>query len=193
MAWLWSHRSRPAFASRQWWRAWGKRVLLLRALIAVHWRVTRLRHRGAVVGNRVFISPAPIEGDFKRLTVGDATFIGRVQIQLVADVRIGAAVCINDGSRILSASHSTNDRKWPMISKPIVIEDHVWIATGAIILPGVSIGRGAVIGAGAVVGRDVPPFAVMVGNPARNTNRKRPSDLCYEPVRSVALFDAWLN
>ena len=49
----------------------------------------------------------------------------------------------------------------------VTIEDDVWIGAGAIILPGTTIHKGAVIGAGAVVTKDVPPFSVVVGNPAR--------------------------
>jgi acetyltransferase-like isoleucine patch superfamily enzyme len=54
-----------------------------------------------------------------------------------------------------------------MISIPVVIEDDVWIGTGAIILPGVKIGIGAVVGAGSVVTKDVPNFAVVFGHPAK--------------------------
>jgi acetyltransferase-like isoleucine patch superfamily enzyme len=50
---------------------------------------------------------------------------------------------------------------------PIVIEDDVWIGFNAVILKGVTIGKGAIIGAAAIVTKDVPPYAVMVGNPAR--------------------------
>ena len=52
-------------------------------------------------------------------------------------------------------------------TKKVVIEENVWIASNVIILPGVTIGEGAVVGAGAVVTKDVPPFAVVGGNPAK--------------------------
>jgi acetyltransferase-like isoleucine patch superfamily enzyme len=54
-----------------------------------------------------------------------------------------------------------------MVSKPIEIGDDVWIGTGVKILKGVKIGKGAVIGAGSVVTRDIPPYSIAVGIPAR--------------------------
>jgi maltose O-acetyltransferase len=51
--------------------------------------------------------------------------------------------------------------------KPVVIRDFVWIGIGVMILPGVEIGEGAIIGMGSVINRDVPPLAIMLGNPAR--------------------------
>ncbi|HOA81763.1 MAG TPA: DapH/DapD/GlmU-related protein, partial [Defluviitaleaceae bacterium] len=54
-------------------------------------------------------------------------------------------------------------------AQEIVIEDDAWIGAGAIILPGVRIGRGAVIGAGAVVTRDIPEYSIAVGVPAKPT------------------------
>ena len=51
--------------------------------------------------------------------------------------------------------------------QPVVIEDDVWIGARVIFLPGVRVGRGAIVGAGAVVTKDVPDYALVVGNPAR--------------------------
>lgn len=56
---------------------------------------------------------------------------------------------------------------WNIYAQPVKIEDGVWIGGGAIILPGVTIGRNAVIGAGAVVTKDIPANAVAVGSPAK--------------------------
>ena len=59
-------------------------------------------------------------------------------------------------------------------SKPITIEDDVWIGGGAIILPGVTIGKGSVIGTGSVVTKSIPPYSVAAGNPCRviKTNKE---------------------
>jgi maltose O-acetyltransferase len=93
--------------------------------------------------------------------------------------RVGAAGGITIGNHVMIAGYvtliTTNHRYKTQFSpednydesKPIVIHDDVWIGERAIILPGVNIGRGAIVGAGAVVPKDVPEYAVVVGNPAR--------------------------
>ena len=70
---------------------------------------------------------------------------------------------------ITSLTHDyTEDNMYnTTLAKPVVIEDEVWIGAHAIILPGTRVGRGAVIGAGSVVTRDIPPYAVAYGVPAK--------------------------
>ncbi|KAJ4143654.1 hypothetical protein NW765_000802 [Fusarium oxysporum] len=53
------------------------------------------------------------------------------------------------------------------MGKPITIEQDCWIGGGAIILPGRTIGKGSTVGAGSIVTKDVPPFTIVAGNPAR--------------------------
>ena len=68
---------------------------------------------------------------------------------------------------IANAPGGDRDRRPPLVAKPVVIEDDAEVGIGAIILKGVRIGAGSRVGAGAVVARDVPPGAVVEGNPAR--------------------------
>ena len=83
---------------------------------------------------------------------------------------IGDRVSIGPNCTFVLMSHpnSSHIRKH-IKSKPAIIRigDDVWIGASAIILPGVTIGEGAVVGAGAVVTKDIPPFAIVVGNPAK--------------------------
>ena len=85
-------------------------------------------------------------------------------------MHIGHHVMIGPGVQIYTAAHlleaEARNQGWE-VARPIVIEDNVWLGGGAILLPGVRIGRNAVVGAGAVVSRDGPANTVVVGNPAR--------------------------
>jgi len=87
-------------------------------------------------------------------------------------VRIGGHVMIGPAVQIYTAAHllqaDARVAGWE-VTKPVVIEDNVWIGGGAVVLPNVTIGRNAVVGAGAVVTRDVPASTIVVGNPARVT------------------------
>lgn len=66
----------------------------------------------------------------------------------------------------------------PGLSKgQVVVEDDVWIGAGAIILSGVRVGKGAVVGAGAVVAKDIPPYSIAVGNPARVVKSRFSNDV----------------
>ncbi|MGF1465837.1 MAG: acyltransferase [Sandaracinaceae bacterium] len=81
--------------------------------------------------------------------------------------------------KILTSAHREAGRALPVLHAPLAfapvrIEDDADLGTGAIVLPGVTVGRGAIVGAGAVVTKDVAPYAVVAGNPARPL-RERPA------------------
>lgn len=95
-----------------------------------------------------------------------------VEIYNKARVYIGDAVTISQGAYICTASHDVRSPRMALVTKPIVINSQAWIAARAIVLPGVTIGEGAVVGAGAVVSRDVPPWSIAVGNPARVVSKR---------------------
>jgi acetyltransferase-like isoleucine patch superfamily enzyme len=107
--------------------------------------------------------------------------INGAHINAKAGVQIGNDCLIADGAKIWSINHQF-DNPQLLISEqgyvhgPVEIGDDVWIAANAIILPGVTIGRGAVVGAGSVVTKDVPPFTVVVGVPAKPIKRRKSTD-----------------
>ncbi|UCH30813.1 MAG: acyltransferase [Myxococcales bacterium] len=113
------------------------------------------------------------------MRIGDETWIGQQAfLHSAGGIDIGARVGIGPGVRIITSSHAEAGRNIPILSSPIelapvVIEDDCDIGVGAIVLPGVRIGKGAQIGAGAVVTEDVPPYTVAMGVPAR-VARERP-------------------
>ena len=86
--------------------------------------------------------------------------MARGGIAIEDDVMIAANV------QLISNNHDPYDL-WVLPCKPVLIKESAWIGAGATILPGVCVGRHAVVGAGSVVTKDVPDYAVAVGNPAR--------------------------
>ncbi|MBE9513437.1 MAG: acyltransferase [Chloroflexi bacterium] len=91
----------------------------------------------------------------------------------VGEVRIGRQVMISAGCGFTPYQHKLDDLSRPMSDQPltskgdIVIEDDVWLGMGVKVMDGVRIGRGAVVGANAVVTKDIPPYSIAVGVPAR--------------------------
>ena len=85
----------------------------------------------------------------------------------VAPIRIGANSTVSQGAYLCTASHDISNPLNPLITAPIVIEDQAWVAAGAFVGMGVTIGQGAVVGARAAVFKDVEPWTVVGGNPAK--------------------------
>ena len=94
----------------------------------------------------------------------------------IISIKIGNNVLISDSVRLYTVEHQYGDVKKPPSKQgvkmaDIVIEDNVWLGSGAVVLQGVRLGKGSVIGAGAVVMKDVPPHTVVAGVPARVIKR----------------------
>lgn len=92
---------------------------------------------------------------------------------------VGDEAMFGPYAMVHTANHRYDDRSRPVTeqgwrAQPVTIGPRVWIGMGACILPGVTIGEGAIVGAGAVVTRDVEPYAVAAGSPAR-TIKERPA------------------
>ena len=90
-----------------------------------------------------------------------------VYLYSVDKIKIGTKVAISREAFICTASHDITKPNRPLVTAPITICDGVWIGARAIVLPGVTIGEGAVVAAGAVVTKDVEPWTVVGGNPAK--------------------------
>jgi acetyltransferase-like isoleucine patch superfamily enzyme len=167
----------PSFARRAWQR--------VNRLYAVRAHVT--------VGRNVHIGIGSILWAPNRLTIADDVYIGKF-CTLECDGSIGRFVMIANNVGMIGRydhDHRTIGkpiREAPWIGSPdyaglgrgmqLIIGEDVWIGFGAVLLTGVTVGRGAIVAAGSVVTRDVPPYAVVAGNPARTlTMRFSPEEI----------------
>lgn len=191
--WLWQNRIRPSIGSRSWYKTWAKRCYTAPRLISSELKIAHLAGRGAHIKSPVFLAPCVFNGKINNLKIDNGSYIGRIEFHLHDLISIGQNVIINDGVKLLTGSHDINDPKFALIPRSIKIGNFVWIAVGAIILPGVTIGDGAVVGAGAVVTKDVSPYSVVVGNPAIDIGKMRNRNLCYHPLRTLATIEAWIG
>jgi putative colanic acid biosynthesis acetyltransferase WcaF len=96
-----------------------------------------------------------------------ACMASEVDCYNVVRVKIGKHATVSQHAFLCTASHDISKSNMPLITAPIAIEDQVWIAADAFIGMGVTIGEGAVVGARAAVFKDVEPWTVVGGNPAK--------------------------
>jgi acetyltransferase-like isoleucine patch superfamily enzyme len=116
----------------------------------------------AEIGDNVFLGEGFHISVAESLKIGDGVIVGARLIIMGGD---------HDFSQIGKRLHEVHEG----INLPVVIEKDVWIGAGVMILKGVTIGEGAIIGAGSMVTKDIPPYSVAIGTPARPV-KKRFSD-----------------
>ncbi|MFO7823378.1 MAG: acyltransferase [Cyclobacterium sp.] len=146
-----------------------------------HCEINCLSQKGIVFGNKVtvgsyaIIRPTNLYGGEPGvgLKVGDQSSIGPYSyIGCSGYIEIGNNVMMSPRVSIYAENHVFEDTGRPMIEQGVhrsfvIIEDDCWIASHAVILAGVTVGKGSVVAAGSIVTRDVPPFSVVAGNPAK--------------------------
>jgi acetyltransferase-like isoleucine patch superfamily enzyme len=109
-----------------------------------------------------------------RLQVGAGTLVNRgVYLDNRGGLTIGAQVSIAHDARIYTLGHDIHDADFATKAQPVRIDDHAVLFAGAMVMPGVHLGRGCVVMAGAVVTRDVPALAIVGGNPAQVIGQRR--------------------
>jgi putative colanic acid biosynthesis acetyltransferase WcaF len=102
------------------------------------------------------------------LTMGSHSVIGpHASCYCMDRVTIGAFAVISQGAQLCGGTHLVDSPDFQLVTRPIAIAAHAWIAADAFVGPGVSVGEGAVLGARAVAFRDLEPWTIYAGNPAR--------------------------
>jgi putative colanic acid biosynthesis acetyltransferase WcaF len=159
--------NRGELARRILWSAGGLLFRLSpRPLFA--WRRFVLRCFGAEIAEGVHVYASTVIYMPWNLSVGAWSAIGEgAFIYNLGPVTIGSQVTISQRAHLCAGSHDYTRPDMPLLKPPIHIEDQVWVCADAFIGPGVSVREGAVVGARAVVMKDVPPWTVVAGNPAK--------------------------
>lgn len=131
-------------------------------------RVALLRFFGAEIGRGCFIAGGVrvwVPWNFK---MGERSWIGDgADIYNLAPIEIGSNAVVSQRAYLCTASHDYTRADFPLYSKPITVSSSAWIASQAFVAPGVTIGAGAVVGACSVVTKNVPPWTICAGNPAK--------------------------
>lgn len=137
------------------------------------WRAALLRVFGARLGRGVKVyNSARIWAPWN-LVMGDYSVLGdAVDCYAVNRVEIGAHSIVSQYSFLCTATHDVDQPHFPLVTAPIVIGAHAWVAADVFVGPGVTIGEGAVVGARSSVFKDVEPWTVVGGTPARLIRRR---------------------
>lgn len=137
------------------------------------WRRFLLRCFGAKVGQGAHPYPRAWVWAPWNLDMGEHSCLADgVDCYSVAPIRLGRSALVSQRAFLCAATHDYTDPDFPLIPKPITVEDGAWVAAEAFVGPGVTVGVGAVVGARACVVKDVEPWAIVAGNPARFVKRR---------------------
>ncbi len=161
---------------------------LLALAVDLAFRATRrllmhlFKSRFAACGHDVIFDPF---GSFTygTISVGNCVFIGAGAVLVASEssITIGDKVMLGPNVTVMGGDHNASEigrfmydvqEKRLEDDAPVVIEDDTWVGTGAIILKGVTIGRGSIVAAGAVVTKNVPPYSIVGGVPAKVLRRR---------------------
>lgn len=136
---------------------------------ALHgWRRTLLRWFGATIGNGSLIAPSCFVWAPWNLEMGEFSVLGdKVDCYTMDKIRIGSKVAVSQRSFLCTGTHDVSSLLRPLVTSPIIIRDHCWVAAECLVMPGVTIGDGAVIGARSLVTRDMPAWTISAGQPCR--------------------------
>jgi acetyltransferase-like isoleucine patch superfamily enzyme len=167
-------------------------VLRFAGFLPIHAaRIRTFRAFGAAIASDVLIYHGLQLRAARKLTIGPRTTVGEgAVLDARGGLTIGADVNFSSEVQIWTAQHDWQSPEFTYVSSPVTIGNHVWIGPRVMILPGVRIGDGAVIAAGAVVTRDVPPYVLAGGVPAKVIG-ERPRNLSYRLAGSKRKMLWW--
>lgn len=151
-----------------WGIVWGLFARPLPRSLGLGWKRALLRLFGAKIHpTAVIYSSAKVYFPQNLIMDAYSCLASDVDCYNVDIIHIGANTTISQGAFLCTASHDISNPLNPLITAPIIIEDQAWVAADAFVSMGVTIGQGAVVGARAAVFKDVEPWNIVGGNPAK--------------------------
>lgn len=151
-----------------WGIVWPLGTLLLPRSICMPWKRLLLRLFGAKIHPTANIySSSKIYFPANLIMEENSCLASDVDCYNVAPVVVGANTTVSQGAFLCTASHDVTDSLNPLITAPIILKDQAWVGAKAYVGMGVTIGQGAVVGATASVYKDVEPWTIVGGNPAK--------------------------
>ncbi|MBI2051550.1 acyltransferase [Candidatus Roizmanbacteria bacterium] len=143
-------------------------------------RTVLYRLGGITIGHGSTIHMGARFYDPRNIVIGEDTIIGEGAVLDGRDkLVIGNHVAFASEVAVYNSKHDIDDEDFSPVDAPVAIKDYVFIGPRAIILPGVTIGEGAIVAAAAVVTKDVAPYTVVAGIPAKQIGERKLKDLHY--------------
>jgi putative colanic acid biosynthesis acetyltransferase WcaF len=139
------------------------------------WRILLLRLFGCRVRGTPFVAASAVVKMPWNLCLEDRACLGpQSEVYNLAPITLGARCTVAQQAYLCGGTHDLSQPTLPLVVGPIEIGEDAFVGARAFILPGLCLGAGAVVGACAVVTRDVPPWTVVAGNPARVVGERAP-------------------
>lgn len=147
---------------------WGVFARPLPRSIGNGWKCFLLKAFGAKIAKQAVVySSAKVYYPANLIMEENSCLASNVDCYNVDLIKVGANATISQGAYLCTASHDIYNKEHTLITAPIIIERQSWVAADAFVGMGVTIGEGAVVGARAAVFKDVEPWTVVGGNPAK--------------------------
>ena len=157
-----------SFPVRLAWFLFGLPLLRCSLIPSSAFRRFLLRAFGAKIGDGVVMQQHFCVKYPWNLSVGNNSWFGEeCWIDNLVPVSIGNNVCISQGAYLCTGNHDWSDPAFGLIVRPIRLEDGAWVGARSSLAPGVVIGECAIVSLGSVVNKNVPPYEIHSGNPAR--------------------------
>ena len=169
---------RPAFSvgNRAARLLWGITYVLLYRLSPrpLHsWRAGLLRLFGAKLGAKCHFYPkGRIWAPWNLHCEDRVSLADDAELYNPSLFFLGSHAIVSQGAYVCGATHTYNDPDFPLVSAPMRLEAYSWVCARAIVSPGVNVGVGAILGLGAIATRDLEPFGVYAGVPAKKVKER---------------------